>query len=147
MNPRLSKATPRQLWFLLHEPRIVTLFQGIVWAIVSLTGAAALTVPPSTIAHSAGPLLTSLWGMALFGGGVLGLVGCLPGWWWVERTGILASGTGVIVYLAVILNLHATTPGNRLVQAGFVVWGLVSLVVRWFRISGMQTDPTRGVNA
>lgn len=139
--------SPKRLWLLLHEPRVVTFFQGLVWAIWTLVGLAALTLPPQTIAHEVGPVLTNVWGALLFGGGLAGLAGCLPGWWWVERSGILASGTGAMVYLLVVLNLQATTSGNRLVQAGFILMAVMSLVVRWFRISGLQTDPTRGVNA
>ena len=140
-------AIPKRLWLLLHEPRVVTFFQGLVWTVWSLTGLAALTIPPQTISHEFGPFLTMVWGILLFGGGLAGLAGCLPGWWWIERSGILATGTGALVYLMVVLNLHATTSGNRLVQAGFILMAVVSLVVRWVRVSGLQTDPTRGVNA
>ena len=89
-------------------------------------------------------LLTAIWGSLLLGGGVLGLIGCLPGWWWVERAGVLAAGTGAAIYLVVILSLHASTPGSRLVQAGFVALTLVWLAVRWLRIRGAQLDPMRG---
>ena len=135
---------PRRLWLMLHEPRVVTAAMGVAWLILIGIGYAALATPPVSIAHEIGPLLTAIWGSLLLGGGVLGLIGCLPGWWWVERAGVLAAGTGAAIYLVVILSLHASTPGSRLVQAGFVALTLVGLAVRWLRIRGAQLDPMRG---
>ena len=134
---------PRRLWMMLHEPRVITAAMGVAWLVLTGIGCAALVAPPVSIAHEIGPLLTAIWGSLLLGGGVLGLAGCLPGWWWIERSGILAAGTGTLIYLVVIVNLHAT-PGSRLVQAGFVALALVGLAVRWLRIRAAQVDPTRG---
>ena len=137
--------SPYRLWLLLHEPRVITATQGIVWLIWAAIGVAAVLAPPMTIAHEMGPTLTGVWGGLMCVGGLLGLAGCLPGWWWVERSGIIGAGAGAVVYVFVVLNLHATTPGNRLVQAGFILLAVASLIVRWLRISGLQTDPTRGM--
>lgn len=136
---------PRRLWHLLHEPRIVTAAQGVVWLAWLATGLAALIAPPMTIAHEIGPSLTILWSGLLLLGGILGLAGCLPGWWWVERAGILSATSGALVYLTVVLSLHASATGSRLVQAGFILLAIGSLGVRWLRIRGAQSDPMRGI--
>ena len=135
---------PRRLWLLLHEPRVITATMGVAWLLILGIGCAALVAPPMSIAHEIGPTLTVIWGGLLLTGGILGLAGCLPGWHWIERSGILAAGTGTLIYLVVILNLHATTNGSRPVQAGFVALCLVGLAARWLRIRGAQVDPTRG---
>lgn len=137
--------SPRRLWLLLHEPRVVTAAQSIVWVFWALIGLAAVLAPPMTIAHEIGPTLTGAWAGMLLIGGVLGFIGCVPGWWWVERSGIIATGTGAATYLFVVVSLHYAAPGNRLVQAGFITAAIASLVVRWLRISGPQLDPLRGM--
>ena len=81
----------------------------------------------------------------LLSGGILGGAGCSIGWWWAERSGILLAGTGLFVYLTVVLALDYPQPGSRFVQAGIVLLALGLLVTRWLRISGAQVDPTRGL--
>lgn len=135
---------PRRIWLLIREPRVITALTGLMWLIVTGIGVAALASPPLTIAHKIGPWLTIYWGSALLLGGVLGLVGCLPGWWWVERSGIAATATGISIYLAVLIMLMAQAgTGSLLVQTGFVLLALLALVVRWMRIRGAQIDPLR----
>lgn len=136
---------PRRLWMMLHEPRVITAATGVMWAILIGIGAAALLAPPATISHQMGPTLTVVWAILLMVGGLAGLVGCLPGWFWIERVGLILTGTGASMYLAVVLLLHYAEPGSRLVQAGFVILTLDFLVVRWLRIRGPQIDPTRGL--
>ena len=136
---------PRRLWLMLHEPRIITAATGVMWAILIGIGTAALLAPPATISHQMGPTLTVVWAILLMVGGLAGLVGCLPGWFWIERVGLILAGTGASMYLAVVLLLHYAEPGSRLVQAGFVILSLDFLVVRWLRIRGPQIDPTRGL--
>ena len=136
---------PRRLWLLLHEPRAVTAAMIGYWLLVIFIGLSARISPPGTIAHQMGPALTEVWSAALLAGGLFGLIGCAPGWFWVERVGIMFASTGAVMYLAVVLMLHYAEPGSRLVQAGFVLLGISSLVVRWLRIRGAQIDPTRGL--
>lgn len=138
---------PRRIWLLIREPRVITALTGLMWLIVTGIGLAALVAPPLTIAHKIGPWLTVYWGGALLLGGVLGLVGALPGWWWVERSGIAATATGIGIYLAVLIMLQAQAGSGSswLVQIGFVLLALIALVVRWMRIRGAQIDPLRGM--
>lgn len=136
---------PRRLWMMLHEPRIITAATGIAWSVVIGIGLSALFAPPATIAHELGPALTVIWAACLLVGGSLGLVGCLPGWWWVERTGIISAITGSGIYLVVVLALHYAQPGSRLTQAGYILLGILFLITRFLRIRGAQLDPSRGL--
>lgn len=136
---------PTRLWAMMSEPKIVTAAMGGTWLIILAIGTAALFTPPMTITHELGGALTVLWAILLLLGGAFGLIGCLPGWWWVERAGIYLAATGMLVYLIVVLSLHYTQPGSRLVQAGFILAAVSSMVVRWLRIRGAQLDPTRGM--
>ena len=136
---------PRRLWLMLHEPRVITAVTGGAWAIVIGIGLSALLAPPTTIAHELGPTLTVIWAACLLVGGSLGMVGCLPGWWWVERTGIISAITGSTIHLIVVLSLQYAQPGSRLTQAGYIALGIVLLILRWLYIRGAQIDPSRGL--
>ena len=135
----------RRIWLMLHEPRAVTATMIVAWSVCTGIGLAALVMPPASLAHHIGPLLTVIWAALLLAGGTLGGAGCAAGWWWAERSGILLAGTGLAVYLTVVLALDYPQPGSRLVQAGIVLLALGLLVTRWLRISGAQVDPTRGL--
>lgn len=134
----------RRVWLLVQEPRVVTATVSVAWLIITGIGVAALAAPPPTIAHEWGPHLTTVWGIMLTAGGALGIAGCLPGWWWIERAGIIATWTGCAMYLSIVLLLHIWGPDSGLVQAGFVTLTIVGTLARWLRISGPALDPHRG---
>lgn len=134
----------RRVWQLIREPRIRTAAATLFWGAVLVMGVSALEDPPVTIETHAGPVLTIIWGGFLVIGGTLGFGGCLAGWWWVERAAITAAATGFSIDLCVIVSLHLTGPTPRVVQAGFIVLALFSMVLRWTEIRGPQLDPSRG---
>ena len=73
-------------------------------------------------------------------GGTVGAIAALPGWYWLERSAVLAVSLAAGLYLALVLVLHFTTEGNRLLQAAFVLAVLLHQPVRWVRI---RTRPYR----
>lgn len=79
---------PRRIWLMLHEPRAVTATMIVAWSVCTGIGLAALVMPPASLAHQIGPLLTVIWAALLLSGGTLGGAGCAAGWWWAERSGI-----------------------------------------------------------
>lgn len=135
------------LWLLLREPRTITAFTAAIWLALGIAGLSALLNQPLTMAAKLSGPLTYTWGAFLLLGGILGVAGCLAGWFWVERCGIIAVATGALVYGAIVLSLHYASAGNRIPQSMFVLAVLLSLPVRWQRIKGAQTDPTKGLNA
>ena len=136
---------PCRIWLMLREPRAVTATMIVAWSVCTGIGLFALLMPSASLEHHLGPMLTVIWAALLLSGGILGGAGCSIGWWWAERSGILLAGTGLSVYLTVVLALDYPQPGSRFVQAGIVLLALGLLVTRWLRISGAQVDPTRGL--
>ena len=139
--------TGRYFWNGLREPRVQTFFVGLIWATLFHIGVAAILEPPNTVAHEIGPVLTDVWAISFVVGGTLGFIGTLflPDWWWIERLGIISTLTGTLIYLTVVVSLHYTQPGNRLVQAGFILLAILQLLSRWVKVSGPQLDPTKGM--
>ena len=94
--------SPRRVWRLLREPREITALSATGWLVAAYTGTIALLAPPLTISGAIGPILTVVWGLMLVTGATLGTLGCLllpePWWRWVEQSGILLAGGGVLVY-------------------------------------------------
>lgn len=136
---------PKRLWLMLREPRVVTAITSACWGVALAIGVVTLIVPPLTITAILGHM-TALMAIIMIVGGTLGLAGCLSGWWWIERMGIIAAGTSTAIYAYTLLALHFGSDGSRLTQLGFVLWAAGSLAARWFRIQGGQVDPTRGMD-
>lgn len=129
----------RQLWLALHEPRKQTAVFGLAWLLVLALGLVAVSWPPGGFVHRLGPLMTTVWGWLVLIGGALGLIGCPRGWWWLERSGIIAAGTGAVIYIIAVVSM--TPPGSRLFHALWVAIVLVGLAARWTMIRGAQLDP------
>ena len=126
--------SPRRVWHLLREPRAQTAIAAVMWIICTTTGVAALVAPPISITSEIGPILTTIWGLFLGGGGVVGLVGCLllPQPWWrvVEQVGLVCAATGLSIYGAMAVHAQLTTGGSRLVQILVIALAATSLVAR-----------------
>lgn len=129
-------------------PRNVTYTTMISWGLYFLAGVFALMSPPMTITGTIGPILTIIWAIFFLTGGTLGVLGSATGWWWVERSGIIAAITGAVMYLYTIFWLHIDpfAAGSRLVQMVFILLAILALILRWMRVAGLQTDPSRGGN-
>lgn len=124
---------------LLHEPRSITALMAVAWVVVIIAGIGVITDPPALLAYAATPLLARVWGGLILAGGILGVLGCPPGWWWVERSGILAAGTGLAGFAWVYLR-----EDSPMWLTALHVVLILSLIMRWIRIRGAQLDPTRG---
>lgn len=133
----------RRLWLRVQEPRVITVYQCVIYVAVTLTGIAALLSPPMSIEGAIGPLLTRMFAVFLLTGGALGAIAVLPGIWWLERAAVIACATGALIYAGVVLSLQVTQTGSRLVQLGVIVWALLSIAQRWHRIRRYAYDPER----
>lgn len=129
------------------DPKSVSLWAATAWTTITLGGIFAFGSPPTSIATELGPWITTAWAVLFILGGALAIIGALPGWWYVERAGIIILTTGLAVYGSVVWTLHFTTPGNRAVQ-GSIVLALIALsFARYTRIRGATLDPSRGSGA
>jgi len=130
------------VWRGIQEPRIVTLIQTGIYLVTFAVGIDALLDPPVSVRGAIGPVLTTCWAVFLVLGGALGAVAAPPGVWWLERVGVMACMSGLLIYGAVLVALHVTSPdGNRLPLAGVTLIATGSFLVRWFRIRRYAYDP------
>lgn len=142
MKPSPKRKLPLRIWELLREPRAITALMFLMYIVIFCIGWTAFSTPPSSIQAELG-WVTPLWASSLILGGALGTVSTPRGVWWIERLAIIAAGTGVVIYLMTVLQLHLVSEtGNRLPQAGFIFLALISLGNRWFRIRYASLDPT-----
>lgn len=148
--PRRLLKIPRRLWTMLREPKAVTTVFTAAWLVVVYIGVAALMSPPVTIEQQIGPILTYVWATLLLIGGVVGFVGCVfaPEPWhrYVERYGLAFAGVGTGIYALVVILLHLTGTGSRLVQLGFIALGALTLVLRAVLISDRMVRYWRGLH-
>ena len=138
---------PLRLWLLLQEPRLRSLLLLVGYGTLIIAGVGAFGSPPSTIKAAWGTVLTDIWATLLIVGGTIALAAVPRGIWWAERIGLTVLSVGAAMYLSVIVNLHVTSPGNRIPQAAFVAVTLVCLIIRWLDIRASGLDPTRGRDA
>lgn len=136
-------ALMQRAWGRVQEPKVITLYQFVIYVVVALTGLAAWFFPPTSIEGAIGPLLTRMLAGFLMVGGTLGAIAVLPGIWWLERAAVLACATGALIYGGVVLSLHITQTGSQLVQLGVITWALLSIAQRWHRIRRYAYDPER----
>lgn len=129
------------LWLRVNEPRKISTYYFVAYVILAAVGAYAFISPPGTIAGAIGDTAMALLSALLVVGGVIGLIAVLPGKYWLERLGVMSISLASVIYLFIILTLHTTTPGNRLLQAGYVAFVLLLQGVRWERVKERPFRP------
>lgn len=133
----------KNLWGKIQEPKVITVVYFIMYVLLTVGGVAALVDPPTSIQGEVGQAsMILLAGLLAFGGGV-GAFAVLPGVWWLERTAVLSIGLSLVLYGFIVIALHFTSSGNRVLQ--FTVIGALGLlqIVRWHRIRVRPYDPAR----
>ena len=135
---------PIRLWQLLDEPRVRTAIRMVAYAVLIVAGIGAFGTPPASLKAACGLHVTDIWAAALILGGATCLVATPRGWWWIERIGITIAGTGLLMYLSVVVTLHVTSAGNRIPQAAIIAFALTLLVERYIATKDAALDPTSG---
>lgn len=132
------------LWHRIHEPRVAKVIYLIGYVIAVAIGVVTLWRPPTSIETPLGPGLTAIWAVLILAGATASTVAVLPGWWWLERLGILSVAGGALIYFGVVLSLHFQGPpdSSRLTQAG-VILGFAWLISanRLWEIRGYTFEP------
>ena len=131
----------RRLWDFLPEPRIIHAVMLSAWLTVATIGAVTIATPPRSISSELGPLMSLIWGCLLALGGVLGTLGIVSRFWWLERAGIWSAIAGMSIYLATVTHLQFAEGGSRLTQMGFILLAIIFLLTRLLRIWGLHSDP------
>lgn len=138
------RLNPIRLWQILHEPRVRTAIRMVAYAALVVAGIGAFGLPPASLKAAWGGLVIDAWAAALTLGAATCLVATPRGWWWIERIGITIAGTGLLMYLSVVVALHITTDGNRVPQAAVIAFALTLLVERYIATKDAALDPTSG---
>lgn len=131
-------------WTRVHQPRFVSVAYFLQYAILTAAGVYALLSPPGSIEGPIGAVAMTMLAVLLIVGSLIGAIAVLPGRYFLERLAVIAVALAGTIYVAVIIGLHASSPGNRLLQAGFIASFLIHQGVRWYRIKDRDYRPAAG---
>lgn len=124
-------------WFLrIAEPRGIRLMQFGVYSFIFVAGIGVLLEPPEKFQSTIGLALVYLLASFITIGPLFGMIAVLPGIWWLERVGLIAMGTGVSMYIAMIVSMHGS-----LIVIGISSAFLLTFIQRWTEIKGAQLAP------
>lgn len=124
-------------WYLrIAEPRGIRLMQFGVYAFIFIAGVGIITDPPESFKSVVGLTLVYLLASFLTVGPLFGMIAVLPGIWWLERVALIAMGTGVSMYLVMVISM-----GVSLVNVGISSAFLITFIQRWTEIRGSQLAP------
>lgn len=136
-----TKNILRSTWGLIDEPRFHRLFWLSRYILIAIAGFFAIARPPSSIATELGGPGSFAWGILLAAGGIMGAIFVLRHSWLWERIAIWLVSGGWLMYLITVIYIHLNSEGNRLVQAGAILFILIALVDRYAEIMGSTHEP------
>lgn len=131
------------LWLKVQEPKIVTLYQTFIYLLLFLAGISALIQQPYTIADKLGLALATWWGVMATLGGLLGMVSCPPGIWWLEKVAIPLSIGGVGIYALTLSTLSYTQPAMKTIHIAMALMMVLHFAARYARIRKSAYDPEK----
>ena len=131
----------RKLWNKIDEPRIHRVMWLIRYAIITAAGLLVIFMTPRAIIQELGTWGTAVLALTLTAGGVIGALFVLRHKWFWERIAIWLAGAGVAIYFVNTVSLHFSSEGNRLFQACFLAWALISLIDRHIEIVRYEVEP------
>lgn len=130
-------------WHNVPEPKAVTLATAFAYSLIAAAGASALIDPPNSVKEGLDKLWVIYWVWLLLGGGVIGAISSLKGWYWAERIAVVSVVTGLAMYTSIIMEQHLI-PGQNKLPTFFLMTTLTgAAAARWIRVSmGMkETKP------
>ena len=137
-----------RLWQAISEPRHLQVTYLAIYALTVCVGVVTLMWPPRTIEGPLGEAATMLWAAAFIGGGLVGAIAVLPGWWWLERLlgiGLILVGLGVYLAVAIALHIDGAAEGSsRLTQIGVILLASSPFTIRFLLIWEYSYEPRRG---
>lgn len=132
-----------RLWAKVKEPKTISVLVSLAYLVGALGGISVFLETPQTLEGAMGHYaMFVLAGMLVFGG-FLGAPSALFGVWWAERVAIVPVAFASALYLSVVVGLHTSGAGNRLLQASFICVVILSQIARWNRIHLRPYDPSR----
>jgi hypothetical protein len=125
-------------FMLIAEPRVIRLLQFAVYVSMAGAGSFVLLAPPTSFQGVLGQALVVMFGSFVLVGSLLGMFAVLPGIWWLERVGLLALTTGLMIYCVLAIALGSSLVGT-LVTLAFSF----TFAQRWMEIRRFQLAPKR----
>ncbi|WPM94270.1 membrane protein [Arthrobacter phage Marchesin] len=127
----------------LAEPRYITALQIVTYAAAVAAGALVVFAAfPFLFIGVLSPVVAVSVGLVLGIGGVIGVVACWRGVWWLERVALLMVALGWVLLVPSVLSagLH---PLVRTFILLLVVVAVVDCCKRYRRIDWAYLDPTK----
>lgn len=131
----------RRTWQRVKVPRLVRVIFALGYLVTLATGVVTLTNPPTTVEGQLGPILSASWSLFWIVGGLAGSATILQGWWEIERYAVASAMFGILIYAAVLVLLHFTSPGTRLTQLGVLTIACLFFLLRLALIRGHDFEP------
>lgn len=131
------------LWSEFTFPPHMRAFYTAVYMITIYCGVVTWVSPPGTVANEIGPILSNIWAVALFSGGLLGLVFVLTPWWALERASLALciAGLGVYAYVVFFLHIQAPPGSSRLLQLGVIALAAILYLIRLVSVRHFSFQP------
>lgn len=123
-------------WLRVPEPRVFSIGWGIAYAVLCLTGIAALVAPPITVVTEVGyaAAKVSIGGLNILGT-LIAMVSGYFDYWKGERLGIGFTAAAALILGAMLAYVNRQiSEGPTLVVMGYVAFAAVVLGVRYLMI-------------
>lgn len=129
-----------RVYMLIAEPRVRRLIYFGIYAGLILAGVGTILRPSPSIENMLGGMVMIwIYGGLMVVGSTLAFIAVLPGVWWLERAGLVAIGTGVLMYSVILLAL-----GASLMATTFPIILILICALRWLDIKEYLLAPREG---
>jgi hypothetical protein len=119
------------------EPRVIRIIQFFIYALLFLVGVMLLNKVPGNLERAAGGFgFVVAMAIMLTIGSLCAGIAVLPGIWWLERSGLILLGFGLLIYIVMIDQLNSSPMG---IVICLIL--ILSFVQRWIEIKGAQLAP------
>lgn len=122
-------------YLLVAEPRMVRIVLFAIYITFITAGMFVLSQPPEKFVVALSVHLVLLFGAFLALGGVLSAIAVLPGIWWLERVGLLALGTGMLMYLIISATVQGSPVSICVTIAFILFFSLRFMETRQFKLA------------
>lgn len=123
------------------EPQRISIAMAFIYLLAVIGGMSSILNPPENVVTYLGQGAMFLLSGLLVIGGVIGIPSAIIGHQKVEESAIFSIVLAGTIYEGVIVTDYLIGPGNRSVQATFVMIALVFFYTRWEHIRHLAYNP------
>lgn len=122
-------------WIRVPEPRAFSIGWGLAYAVLCLTGLAALHSPPPEIVDEIGSLVSriSIGGLNIVGT-LIAMISGYFDFWKGERLGLGLAAGAAVIFGGLLIYLDGRVEGSTFVALGYVTFTVIVLGVRYLMI-------------